>query len=1810
MTAGRPWFVIALSWLTSVALSVGSADGAFGSAYTLQLSWGGPGVFASPVAIAVDDSGSVYVVDNNAVGVQKFTGTGTYILRWGTSGSGNGQFFSPSGIAVARGGGDVYVADPNNYRIEEFTRTGAYVRQWGSNGTGNGQFTSPHSLAVDRAGRVYVLDSTTGRIQKFSADGSFQSSWGGSGTGNSQFAYPSGIAVDDNGNVFVSDQNNDRVQEFDSTGTYVAQWSGCDSDTGAFSRPSGVGIDRGGHFYVVDKNNNRIQKFTSTGLYLSQWGSTGAGGGQFQAPLGVAVNDSGIVYVVDHDNNRVEAFARQPLPSDFVMALSVQPMPLGGPLVFADINATGAGHFTTAVIDSMYFPIPTSLPFTVDAARVADLWESVCGNNLTNVGLFHSDSTILDGTIAMVDVRANGASSQVFSRNVSFRPFDRVIDVLNSLLPAGKQLSYVRTPPAASPPGGSSDPPPFPGVELAVTMTPEQAIKAGLLTQRAKGNNSNGDNQSITIDNTHAQDSKNLTLTFHLECFSLNGLDTQASLDAITNAIMGKWDGLTTTDGTHITCNVDIHLTTNSDNPTPGYNLVDLEPLSQLPHYVCSNQVGMINSGTYRGSWDPTGGATCVPHEAEHLCGLTPDQYEVWLRMGYGSGVQWQMEDAKTGATTGPTYDDAGFATLLANREGWSPSDAFNDVRNFWTPRGNGVYQVPKAGHMTDLLAGVAAKNAHIYQYDIDNLVAGARARGLGLAIDASRKYVYPNHQLRQMMGNMKSRHLFVPGGVKQTWHGLYTICLAGMVPSSGIPGLGDVFDVAPPLDKWAGVESARDLSALFDYAEANGLNSGNSNPLALAVGRVAGNIRFSGSLDSAATEQLLTAAGIQVGRRQVGTVVLRSLNATDTLTHYVIPHELYQPAVSVLPGELVGPGSGVSVAGSLLMPDTSGVTWRTSWNLATPVGSAAALTRSTGDTASLVADVRGIYRVGIVCQVTAANGDTFTVSGFRDVVAASGSAETFEGGTLNSHGFSGWWNDLQRPWVVDTCMQHTGRFSAHSPVVGIGDTSTVRLSLDAGSGGAVSFAYRISSWTSPLDFWVDGVLRGQWTGGQGIGDSGWQLFSYALGAGHHTLRWSYVRNDNPTNAANGAWLDDIVLPAGSQFETVKAGMMCPRGDDSSLVVRAVAGTDWPPAGSWLGAIRQDTASVWLWDANGKKIARGDTLIGARAADGSWTCTSPAGSGCGTTRWRMVGTSLAPVESITVIVRSPDYDPHVVGAVDTLDMTRWITSHASDTCADLDRSGSSNGDFSLWVAHKHDHRPTGIQSPKVGDDYAYWATVSTKWTGFTGDSALATLWLIRDGMSGTRSLLATNVADGVTFPWSADPIWGAGSGYRVLTEHTAGVRQSDGSSIVNSDTSGAFSLEADQGGCPWVETRVPGFWQSENTILGRSPTGAELLDDYRLKASPDTSDGTVQLRIRENESEYTTLDEVRLIAVDHSPSLRAYGLGNRLMLGTRVPPIQVVKSTGEDVTSQLSGSGAGYQGAPGDTLFALMTSPAPSRAAHIEGGGGGDETGDGGGKSPQARARHAHGPGGAQVMNTDDYVLENTGILVQAPDGQGGWRTVTHYYPRERPDQALLDTVGYQQLRLIFVGQHTLKYIGHVEPSFEGFTATKLSLLSALHTRLGDVTGAVSALGNLSTDLQPGDTLDLSFQKVPLARGLARDYFLLSNGVYTSNLPATQHPTGQELPTQFALSQNRPNPFSQSTTIRFALPVASRVRLDIFDTQGRRVRTLADGQWAAGYQNVDWDKRNESGGIVRPGVYLYRLTAGGYRAQKKMVLLP
>ncbi|OQY27841.1 MAG: hypothetical protein B6244_09310 [Candidatus Cloacimonetes bacterium 4572_55] len=95
----------------------------------------------------------------------------------------------------------------------------------------------------------------------------------------------------------------------------------------------------------------------------------------------------------------------------------------------------------------------------------------------------------------------------------------------------------------------------------------------------------------------------------------------------------------------------------------------------------------------------------------------------------------------------------------------------------------------------------------------------------------------------------------------------------------------------------------------------------------------------------------------------------------------------------------------------------------------------------------------------------------------------------------------------------------------------------------------------------------------------------------------------------------------------------------------------------------------------------------------------------------------------------------------------------------------------------------------------------------------------------------------------------------------------------------------------------------------------------------------------------------------------------------------------------------------------------------------------------------------------------------------------------------------------------------------------------------------------------------------------------------------------------QELPTQFGMIQNSPNPFHNETAIEFQLPRKSNVLIDVYNVSGQRVKRLVDKSVDAGFHRIVWDGVSDQGYSVGSGVYFYQMASDNFRETRRMILM-
>ncbi|MDD2735852.1 MAG: 6-bladed beta-propeller [Desulfuromonadaceae bacterium] len=210
----------------------------------------------SPIGLAEDNSGRVYITDSMTGMVYRFTpGDGTLkpLLQQALE--------RPTGIAFNPVNKRLYVTDTMASQIVVIEQNGFIQRRIGSRGDGNNGFNRPTDIAIDSRGQMYVTDSLNFRVTVMTPEGQTLHQFGSPGDTGGTFSRPKGIAVDSAGNIYVNDSLMDTVQVFNQNGALQLMFGKKGSDPGQFWMPSGLFIDRLDQIYVADTYNRRIQIF-------------------------------------------------------------------------------------------------------------------------------------------------------------------------------------------------------------------------------------------------------------------------------------------------------------------------------------------------------------------------------------------------------------------------------------------------------------------------------------------------------------------------------------------------------------------------------------------------------------------------------------------------------------------------------------------------------------------------------------------------------------------------------------------------------------------------------------------------------------------------------------------------------------------------------------------------------------------------------------------------------------------------------------------------------------------------------------------------------------------------------------------------------------------------------------------------------------------------------------------------------------------------------------------------------------------------------------------------------------------------------------------------------------------------------------------------------------------------------------------------------------------------------------------------------------------------------------------------------------
>ena len=215
-----------------------------------------PGQFNYPVGIDAAKNNRIYVADAGNKRIQIFSDQGVFLSSFEMKGE--GERGRPIDVMRHSKTGNLIVSSSNHHLLT-YSPKGKLLKKWGSNGTGRGEFRYPATLAELKDGRIAVVDVLNSRVQVFHSDGTLSLVVGDWGVLPGQLFRPKGVAIDAQDNFYISDSYMGVVQKYGDDGIFKAILG----DNGEFYTmltPVGMTINKN-RLYVVEMKNNKVSVY-------------------------------------------------------------------------------------------------------------------------------------------------------------------------------------------------------------------------------------------------------------------------------------------------------------------------------------------------------------------------------------------------------------------------------------------------------------------------------------------------------------------------------------------------------------------------------------------------------------------------------------------------------------------------------------------------------------------------------------------------------------------------------------------------------------------------------------------------------------------------------------------------------------------------------------------------------------------------------------------------------------------------------------------------------------------------------------------------------------------------------------------------------------------------------------------------------------------------------------------------------------------------------------------------------------------------------------------------------------------------------------------------------------------------------------------------------------------------------------------------------------------------------------------------------------------------------------------------------------
>ncbi|GAC1471706.1 MAG: 6-bladed beta-propeller [Desulfuromonadaceae bacterium] len=256
--------------------------------------------FYTPQCIAADGNGLIYVADPSVGLIHRYDLAAKevqYIFQ-----AGDKKLGSPVGVALDAEG-NLYVTDALLAAVFKFNPDGKLLREL----DGKGNLKRPAGIAVTAKGDKVVADILANKVFIFGKDDELKGELLGFNSGES-FNKPTYVAIDRSDTIYVTDSMNFTIRVFDESGRYMRSIGQIGDAPGSFARPKGIALDSDQNLYVLDSIFANFQLFNQKGQLLLYVGQEGSQPGQMMLPSGIFIDKNDRIYVADTFNHRIQIY--------------------------------------------------------------------------------------------------------------------------------------------------------------------------------------------------------------------------------------------------------------------------------------------------------------------------------------------------------------------------------------------------------------------------------------------------------------------------------------------------------------------------------------------------------------------------------------------------------------------------------------------------------------------------------------------------------------------------------------------------------------------------------------------------------------------------------------------------------------------------------------------------------------------------------------------------------------------------------------------------------------------------------------------------------------------------------------------------------------------------------------------------------------------------------------------------------------------------------------------------------------------------------------------------------------------------------------------------------------------------------------------------------------------------------------------------------------------------------------------------------------------------------------------------------------